>query len=597
MRKLLRRLHHRVKLRGWIALVLLVAACVGLPALWNSSLVTQRRAAFLLKRAEAHLPSREFAQARTDFREALRLQPMDAVARRELADMEVSQGNVEVASLEYEALTELHPEEAAGYVALANLLVKGGQLEAPEALLDKAIEMDARRVDARLLRGDIRLRLGRYYGALQDARAAVASAPANAEACVLLVRATARSKGNAAGLEAAQKTISTVGATPQLLALRDGLSGSGPEADLGPPPALPRRQRADAQTGRGNLGAWTREHWPGRMAEARKAFEEALEKKDFAAAEKEVDAAGRSYSGAPFAPFLAGILSLARGEMAQAEAQFSHAMALSPRLPQTLAALGRTWALKRGPIYTAEQLQRVGTEDAGFSLARYMAARAFIEVRDPLRAEAVLRAGLKLQPASAVPYQQLTDYNFGLDRAAEALEVSRQGLDRFPDDIGLQMMLAQIAEGTGQAPAAIATYEALLAKRPDLDFARYKLANLLAAEPGDAAHVRFLAVLDDLRGDRPSDPSLLDALGWLTYKANDAAGARPLLEAAVKGAPEEPSLRYHLAMVYAQQGEMALAQQQLQAALDSPRPFPERIDAVRLLRQHDLPPGQKGQVK
>src|SRR5271154_1273677 len=111
MRKLLRRPHDRVKLRGWIALVLLVAACVGLPALWNAGFVTERRAAFLLKRAATHLAAAHFEEARTDFREALRLAPMDAVARRELADMEVSQGNLEVASLEYEALTELHPEE------------------------------------------------------------------------------------------------------------------------------------------------------------------------------------------------------------------------------------------------------------------------------------------------------------------------------------------------------------------------------------------------------------------------------------------------------------------------------------------------------
>jgi len=57
-----------------------------------------------------------------------------------------------------------------------------------------------------------------------------------------------------------------------------------------------------------------------------------------------------------------------------------------------------------------------------------MAACAYIEARDPIRAEAALRSGLSLQPDSPIPYQHLTDYYFGLDRAAEALEIARQDL-------------------------------------------------------------------------------------------------------------------------------------------------------------------------
>src|SRR5713101_3972549 len=48
-----------LKLRGWIALSLMVAAVVGLPRVLSSRFVSERRAALSLRRAQAHLASRE----------------------------------------------------------------------------------------------------------------------------------------------------------------------------------------------------------------------------------------------------------------------------------------------------------------------------------------------------------------------------------------------------------------------------------------------------------------------------------------------------------------------------------------------------------
>jgi tetratricopeptide (TPR) repeat protein len=598
MRKMLRRLHARVGVRGWVALCLLLALGASLPSILGSQFVAQHRAAFARKRAEADVASGNLAQARIHFREALRLQPGDLAARSQLAQMELGLGNTELAFLEYQSLTEMHPEDVEAWVQLGKLMAAAGQLEAPEAVLDTAIELDPVRADARLLRGNIRLHLGRYYGALKDAQAAVQAAPGDVEAWLLLVRSAARSQGVEAGLASAKQAVGKVGEQPALKALVAGLTAEGAATDLGPAPAPPRRLRVDAQTGRGNLGEWTREHWPGRLAEVRQAFDAAVQKRDWVEAQRLIDSSASAYPNSVFVPYLEGVLELGRGNLELAESKFKAAMVIAPRLPATLAALGRIWSLRHGPRLTAQELARVGTEDAGFSTARYMAARAYIEARDPIHAEAALRAGLQLQPDSPVPSQQLTDYYFGLDRAAEALDTCRQGLERFPDNTGLQMMLAQMEAGTGQTPAAIDTYEKLTAHKPDLDFAEYKLAMLLATESGNAeAHQRFLAALEKLRGDTPSDPGLLDALGWMSFRAQDFQRARALLEAAVKGAPEQPSIRYHLALAYAEDNESVRAKEELQAALDSPLPFPERIDAVRRLREGDGPASSPRKVR
>jgi tetratricopeptide (TPR) repeat protein len=594
-------------------------------------------------------------------------------------------------------------------------MVQAGLLEAPEAALDDAIDANSQRADAHLKRGNIRFRLGRHYGALQDARTAVAAAPNDPIAWNLLVRSSARAEGVDAGIAMARQAIGTVGEhaaiLPPLAALlaqrgrlaearsvlqkqidspssdsdrvwnarlalarlelgADNLAGTKTLLDrllserpsdqeaialgavvearsglldaslthldaalaslptsrslretrdrlelargdpkvllalsrevasgaLGPPPASPRRLRADARIDRGSLGAWTREYWPGRLAEIRQVLGSQLERRDWVAAQRIVDSAARDYPGSAFAPYLAGILELARGNLDEAERRLSEALAIAPRLPATLAALGKTWSEKGGAAFAGQQLMGLAEHDPELPIVRYMAARAYIEAGDPLRAEASLRRGLALQPDSPVPYQHLTDYYFGLDRAPESLEICRQGLTRFPQDTNLLMMLPQIEAAIGRPDAAFRAYEELSSRRPDLDLALYRLAMLLATEEGEPSRQRLLPVLQRLRGDAPSDPLLLDALGSMHYRAGDARLARALLEEAVKRAPEEPTLHYHLALVYSRANEMTLARQQLKNALDSPRPFPDRIEALRLMRQDDRSPPSTGRA-
>jgi uncharacterized protein HemY len=92
---------------------------------------------------------------------------------------------------------------------------------------------------------------------------------------------------------------------------------------------------------------------------------------------------------------------------------------------------------------------------------------------------------------------------------------------------------------------------------------------------------------------RPSDPVLLDQLGWLAASAGQTDRAREFLEASVSAAPDEPTPRFHLASVYARQNEKALCRRELEAALASGRPFPEQLEALRLLKSSSPEPPPK----
>ena len=562
----------------WIALGVAIIAAVCAPRAWRSRPVTQLRAARELDGARALLAARHFDEARARFRAALRLDPLHPIARHELARMELSLGNWELAFVELESQAAAHPEDASAFVHLAELMREDGLLEAPEAALDRAIALAPARPEARSLRADIRFRLGRYSGALADAQAAVTAAPDDAFSWLVLVRATSRSQGRDAGKQAARRALAAAGGDPVL---------SRALAEPFPEPAPPRRLRPDAQIDFGTVSAWMREHWPGRLAQQREALQQQIGQRHWAEAERIVDSARRAYADTAFPPFLAGTLELARDNVGLAEKDFSDALALAPRFPTFLAALARTWARTAGAAGAGERLTRLAERDPGLASARYMAARAYIEARDPIKAEAALTRGLELQPDSPLPYQHLADYYFGVDRAPDALAICQRGLERLPGATDLQLMLAQINAALRRTDDAVRVYEAVLQRRPDLDLARYRLGVLLASgDEGEDSRARLMKVAGELEGDRPSDPLLLDALGWILLRAGQPARGRELLEAAVRGAPEEPSVHYHLAVAYSQQRKSEAAERELKVALGSERPFPERLDALRLMREN-----------
>jgi cellulose synthase operon protein C len=690
------------KLRRWLALGIAATALAYLPQFLSSRSTTEREANLRLERSRAHLASGDFERARIELRAALRLEPGNGAARRELAELELRLGDWELAFLEFQSLTQIHPQDPEGWIGLASLMVKSGLLEAPEAALDKAIAAAPGRADARWQRGEIRFRLGRYYGSNSDAQAAVELAPSHVPSWVLLVRSAARLNGVDAGMEAARLGIAAVGRDPELLlplsrllsergrtlealrildevaasgaagarhaqlsiaalqvrsgkrdlarrkldallaqhpmdedalALRALLHAKGGEVqpslarleaalealpssrtlrivharlraarddpgavaallaemtgrELGPAPAPPSRLRGEGRVDQHELVTLPRERWPGRLAQLRQALEVQMRQQNWSEAQRLVDSARRTYPESAFGHWLAGILELARGDAEAAEKHLREASAAAPRAPTLLVGLAKAWSRQKGAAFAGEQLMQLAERDPSFAFARYLAAQAHLDARDPARAEAALRRGLELQPDSAVPYQHLASHYLQLELGAEALAACHEGLSRFPDNIELRLMLARMNANLGKSSEAISIYEDILSTRPDLDLVAYKLAMLLALQGGDKAMwARSMQIAQRLQGDAPSDPSLLATLGWVRFRAQDMRRARELLEAAVRGAPEDPALHFHLAAVYAEEKNMDLARNQLKYALESDAPFPQRLEALRLLRQ------------
>jgi Tfp pilus assembly protein PilF len=84
--------------------------------------------------------------------------------------------------------------------------------------------------------------------------------------------------------------------------------------------------------------------------------------------------------------------------------------------------------------------------------------------------------------------------------------------------------------------------------------------------------------------DNPSDPRLLDTLGWIYCQQKNYAEAKKYLARAVDRAPQHPVLQYHLGFCAAKLGDKAAAREALEKALATQNDFPEREEAQKLLK-------------
>ncbi len=162
-----------------------------------------------------------------------------------------------------------------------------------------------------------------------------------------------------------------------------------------------------------------------------------------------------------------------------------------------------------------------------------------------------------------------------------AIEEYRALLAHDARALGGRMVLGQLLEQRGEAPAARKVYQDLLVLKPDFAPAANNLAWLIAEEAqpdlGEAMRLAMLA-----RKAQPNDPNIADTLGWVHYKRKSYALARGEFEQAVALRPEAPIFSYHLALALADGGKQDEALKLLDKLLSGKTEFKERGEAEKL---------------
>lgn len=188
---------------------------------------------------------------------------------------------------------------------------------------------------------------------------------------------------------------------------------------------------------------------------------------------------------------------------------------------------------------------------------------------------------IQMKPDWWIPYRNMALLLRNKNNDRDAYTYLQTVVDTV-DSIPLRIELANYAERLQEYDAAITQYEKVLAARPDNKIIVNNLAMLIVTHKSDEASLMRAAQLSaQLEG--LDVPSFLDTAGWVHAARGDYQAALPMIQQAARGAPEDPSIQYHLALVYWETSDSQNATRYLEKALASEKPFSGREKAEALL--------------
>jgi putative PEP-CTERM system TPR-repeat lipoprotein len=177
----------------------------------------------------------------------------------------------------------------------------------------------------------------------------------------------------------------------------------------------------------------------------------------------------------------------------------------------------------------------------------------------------------------------LADVYGAMGRPRDAIAIMQAYQKANPRDPVVLAAIAELQLGQRQYKAAIANYQALQ-KLPGGGRDPVVLNNLAWAY-SQAGDKRALATARQAHAAAPNLPAVQDTYAWILIRnKQDPKLALDLLQRATRTSPNDPEIRFHLAVAYQANGQRAKAVEELKAALKSPR-FQSRTAAATLLKQ------------
>lgn len=135
----------------------------------------------------------------------------------------------------------------------------------------------------------------------------------------------------------------------------------------------------------------------------------------------------------------------------------------------------------------------------------------------------------------------------------EAVDVLDRAIAARPESMNLQWVKAGVLENQGDIDGAIAIYEDLYARNSTAVVIANNLASLLSSYRDDEESLnRAYTVARRLKGT--GVPAFQDTYGWIAFQRGEVDEALAPMEAAAAGLPNDPTVQFHLAEVYAALG-------------------------------------------
>ena len=175
---------------------------------------------------------------------------------------------------------------------------------------------------------------------------------------------------------------------------------------------------------------------------------------------------------------------------------------------------------------------------------------------------------------------RLASASVALGKDDQASDVLREQLARNPNNADLGQMLAMLEMKQKRYDSAGKRLETILAQQPNNVVALNNLAWLYQQKGDDRA--RTLAQRAYMQA---ATPDTADTLAWIMVAQGDAKSAVQLLEQSSKQRPDDPTLRYHLAVALNDTGRKDDAVKLLQPLVSGSNDFADKPAARKLLQE------------
>jgi tetratricopeptide (TPR) repeat protein len=293
------------------------------------------------------------------------------------------------------------------------------------------------------------------------------------------------------------------------------------------------------------------------------------------------------------------IVEVSHNSLDKAEADLKTAMSIAPQSPQAYLELGKIrFAQKRYPEGIALLEQALQYDPNSIEALRLEVSYDLYQKQHD-KALARLNAQIEKSPKNSAFYDLLAEVQIQDKNLDQAAATTQKAIQLNSSDGQAAMLYSQIEIERGQAADAIGVWEKWLAAHPN-DASAYAVLGTLEESLGDIGKAEAyyrkaleiqpqqpvaannlayrmlingenvdvaLTLAQTARQAMPNSPNTADTLAWAYYYKGAYGFARDLLENAIKTAPNNASMQYHLGMVYSKLGDKSNAEIHLKKAV------------------------------
>ena len=514
-----------------------------------------------------YLQRNDNEKAERVLRDAIAIAPENYDLQLSLAGYFLAQKNIDKAREIYTGLLE--KDEVTILKAktrLAYLSHLEGKADAALATLEEVLKENPADVEALKLRGAINLGRNKPVDAINDLRAVMSATPDAPDVLKMLGRAHLLNRENQQAIDLYKAVLNLQPGDVELrIQLADVYSSMGEKNE-----AAKQLETANKQV-------------PNNPVIMEKLVRIYIDSQYLDDAENVLKNLQVLTPESPRNAYYKGLVYQARNQHQQALAEFDKSMALKAGATEPMAAKVKSYIALKQIDEAIAWLASVEGSGQPNPVALNLQGELLMAKKSWDKAKQYFQRSAEAKPGWWIPHRNRAMVENAENNADSAYQYLAGVVDAV-DSAPLRIEMANYAERSGKYDSAIQQYEAVLAKNADNQVIANNLAMLIVTYKKDAESLnRARQLADQLSAS--DNPSFLDTAGWVQSVAGDYQRALPMIQQALRAAPDDPAIQYHLAMTYLGASDKANATHYLEQALGSDRKFHGREEAERVLAQ------------